>query len=133
VSDSRRLAPLQRLDRASRLGLAFWAVLVVVFVAALIRAVVRDDGERSFFAAFFFLNACFWLVRSWWSRRDVNGQARSPSPALAPPRLWMAGGILLSAGSAALLAGFAWLGFALLGVAVSFVLPLAMEDRRRRR
>jgi len=113
--------------------LAFWAVLAAVFLAALVRAFAEDDGERIVLAGALFCNAGVWLVRAWWSRRDGSGPVASRSPALAPPRLWVAGGILLAAGSVALFAGPARLGWALLGLAALFVLPLAMEDHRRRR
>ena len=124
---------LPRLSRVTLLELAFWAVVATVCLVALVRAFTQDDGERIVFAGVLLLNAGVWLVRTWWSRPNGSGAVASPPHALAPPRLWVAGGILLVVGLAALFAGPARLGWALLGLAVLFVLPLAMEDRRRRR
>ena len=132
MPEERPVAQLWRMSRGSRWDLAFWAVLVVFQLVALVRAVARDDAERMFLAGAFMLTAAFWLVRTWWSRRDDDGQAASPSPALTPPRLWIAGGSLLLAGLIALPLGSARLGAVLVGLAVFLVLPLALDDHRRR-
>ena len=132
MSQGRPLAELRGLSRKSQWELAFWAVLVVVFLVGLVRAVAQDDGELLFVAGTFFLTSSGWLVRTWWARHDASGQVACTPRALAPPRLWIAAGLLLSVGSVVLLTGPALLGIALIFTAAVGVLPLALEDRRRR-
>jgi hypothetical protein len=95
-----------------------------IFLLAVVRAVVNDDGYWIYVSGLLLLTSGVWLVRTWWARRDASGRVAEPpsSRRLAPPRLWIATEILMLVGLVVLLVGPAWLGLTMLVVATGGLL-----------
>lgn len=69
------------------------------------------------------------------SGHSFFGMTNTPEPPAraAPRRLWILTAVSMSIGLVLLFVGPAWLGLTMLVVPAFGLLPLALEDRRRRR